>query len=117
MQITNPESAGFDSARLDRIATWMDGYVRDRKYPGSSVLIARKGQEVYFNAAGQRNIDADLPFERDTVARIYSMTKPITTVAAMTLLEKGLVHLDAPVSDFLPAFKDMKALPKHKQTD
>lgn len=110
MQTTNPESSEFDRARLDRIAAWMDLYVRDRKYPGSSVLIARGGKEVYFNATGQRNLDAALPFERDTVARIYSMTKPITTVAAMTLVEKGLFHLDAPVSDFLPAFTDMTAL-------
>lgn len=110
MQTTNAESAGFDSERLNWIANWMDRYVQDRKYPGSTVLIARGGQEVYFNAAGYRNVDAALPFARDTVARIYSMTKPITTVAAMTLVEKGLFHLDAPVSDFLPAFKDMTAL-------
>ncbi|WP_424986691.1 serine hydrolase domain-containing protein [Microbulbifer sp. S227A] len=110
MQTIKPRDAGFDGDRLDRIAAWMDRYVGERKYPGSSVLIARGGKEVYFNATGRRNITADLPFERDTVARIYSMTKPVTTVAAMTLVEQGLFHLDAPVSDFLPAFSDMTAL-------
>jgi CubicO group peptidase (beta-lactamase class C family) len=101
---------GIDVDRLGRIATWMDRYVEDRRYAGSSVLIKRGGQEVYFNATGQRNTAADLPFERDTVARIYSMTKPVTSVAIMMLAERGLFHLDAPVSDFIPAFKDMQAL-------
>ncbi|SPJ28805.1 Esterase EstB [Falsiruegeria mediterranea M17] len=100
----------FDPTRLNRIATWMDRYVSDRKYAGSSVLIQRGGDDVYFNATGLRSLEQDLPFERDTVARIYSMTKPITSVAIMMLAERGLFHLDAPVSNFIPAFNDMKAL-------
>ncbi|WP_085796371.1 serine hydrolase domain-containing protein [Falsiruegeria litorea] len=88
----------------------MDRYVAERKYAGSSVLIQRGGEEVYFNATGKRSVEQDLPFERDTVARIYSMTKPITSVAIMMLAERGLFHLDAPVSNFIPAFKDMQAL-------
>ena len=78
----------------------MQRYVDERKYPGSSVLISHHGDEVLFNAAGQRNIKENLPFERDTVARIYSMTKPITSVALIMLVERGLVHLGAPVSEF-----------------
>jgi len=101
---------GFDQERLDRIAGWMQSYVDTRKYPGSSVLIHQGGKEVYFHATGSRNIEAGLPFERDTVARIYSMTKPVTTVAAMILVEKGLIHLDAPVSDFIPGFANARAL-------
>lgn len=101
---------GFDPDRLNRVASWQERYVKERKYPGSSVLICRGGDEVYFNATGQRNIEAGLPFERDTVVRIYSMTKPITSVALMMLAEQGLFHLDAPVSDFIPAFADMQAL-------
>ncbi|TDK45142.1 class A beta-lactamase-related serine hydrolase [Antarcticimicrobium luteum] len=88
----------------------MDRYVDARKYPGSSVLIARGGEKVYFNAAGSRNLEAGLPFTRDTVVRIYSMTKPITSVALMILAEQGLFHLEAPVSEFIPAFSDMRAL-------
>nr|WP_323778559.1 serine hydrolase domain-containing protein [Amylibacter sp.] len=103
---------GFDPDRLGRIDNWMDRYVNDRKYAGSSLLIARGGQEVYFNATGARDLDAGLPFERDTLARIYSMTKPITSVAIMMLAEQGLFHLDAPVSDFIPAFSDCSALIK-----
>ncbi|MBK0328457.1 beta-lactamase family protein [Rhodobacteraceae bacterium F11138] len=88
----------------------MDRYVQERKFAGSSVLIARGGREVYFHATGQRSIENHTPFQRDTLVRIYSMTKPVTTVAAMMLAELGLFHLDAPVSDFLPSFKNMTAL-------
>lgn len=110
MQVAKPQDRGFDPARLARISDWMDGYVEDRKYPGSSVLIARGGDEVYFNATGERNREDGLPFTRDTLARIYSMTKPVTSVALMMLVERGLFPLSAPVSDFIPAFKDMQAL-------
>ena len=110
METAKPQDRGLDPARLDRIADWQERYVAERKYPGSSVLIARGGDEVYFNAAGHRNVEDRLPFARDTVARIYSMTKPVTTVALMMLAEQGLFHLDAPVSEFIPAFSDMRAL-------
>ena len=100
----------LDPNRLDRIADWMQSYVDRRRFPGCSTLIAQGGQEVYFHATGQRDMHARLPFERDTLARIYSMTKPVTSVALMMLAEKGLFHLDAPVSDFIPAFADMHCL-------
>lgn len=88
----------------------MQRYVDERKYPGSAVLVRQGGQEAYFAAAGHRNTADLLPFTRDTVVRIYSMTKPVTTVAAMMLVEQGRFHLDAPVSEFLPAFANMQAL-------
>ncbi|WP_171176547.1 serine hydrolase [Ruegeria sp. HKCCD8929] len=108
--MTLANTRGFDRSRLDRIGTWMQRYVDERKYPGSSVLVMRGGEEVYFNACGLRSVEKDLPFARDTLVRIYSMTKPITSVAVMMLAERGLFHLDAPVSDFIPGFKDMQAL-------
>lgn len=110
MDKAKPQDRGFDPGRLGRISDWMQSYVADRKYPGCAVLIARDGAEVFFDACGMRNIEEALPFERDTVARIYSMTKPVTSVAVMMLVERGLLHLDAPVSDFIPSFKDMQAL-------
>lgn len=110
MQTEAPEKHGFDKDRLNRIGPWMEGYVTGRKFPGSSVLIARGGKVVYQNATGLRDIDAGLPFARDTVARIYSMSKPIVSTALMMLFEQGLFPLDAPVSDFIPAFGDMRAL-------
>lgn len=99
-----------DQPRLDRIKTWMQAYVDERKFPGASLLITQGGKEVFHHATGLRDIARDLPFQRDTLARIYSMTKPITSVAMMMLVERGLVHLGAPISDFLPAFSDMRAL-------
>ncbi|WP_406644498.1 serine hydrolase [Aliisedimentitalea scapharcae] len=102
--------SSLDHTRLNRIANWMQRYVDERKYAGSSVLIRQHGQDVYFHASGQRNIEEDLPFDRDTLVRIYSMTKPVTSVAVMMLAEQGAFHLDAPVTEFIPAFTDMQAL-------
>ena len=106
----NPTLTGFDAGRLARIDQWMQRYVDERKFPGSSVLIARNGEIAHLAAVGQRSIERDLPFETDTIVRIYSMTKPITTFAVMMLAEKGLFHLDAPISAFLPEFSECTAL-------
>ncbi len=100
----------FDSTRLHRISSWMQRYVDERKYAGCSLLIKHRGSEVFFQSCGLRSIEEDLPFQRDTITRIYSMTKPITTVALMMLVERGLFHLDAQISEFMPEFSDMKAL-------
>ncbi|NKX42486.1 beta-lactamase family protein, partial [Rhodobacteraceae bacterium R_SAG2] len=96
--------------RLNRIRDWQHRYVDQKKYAGSAVLINRHGAELYYSEVGARNIEEDLAWTRETVARIYSMTKPITSVALMMLVERGLMHLDAPVSDFIPEFKEMQAL-------
>lgn len=100
----------FDASRLTHIRSWMQRYIDQRKYAGCSILIQQNGQEALFHACGQRDVENGLPFERDTLVRIYSMTKPITSVALMILVERGHLHLDAPVSDFLPEFQDMQAL-------
>ena len=110
MQTARPEDRGFDPMRPNRVSAWMDRYVAERKFPGSSVLISRGGDEVYFYATGQRNMEAGLPFQRDTLARIYSMTKPITSLVMIMLVEEGRIHLDAPVSAVLPEFTDMHCL-------
>lgn len=88
----------------------MARYVTARKFPGNSILLARNGHVLHHHATGLRDIAANLPFDRDTVVRLYSMTKPITSTALMMLAERGLLHLNAPVSDFIPSFKDMVAL-------
>ncbi len=100
----------FDAKRLNRIPIWMQQYVDQRKYAGSSLLLKHRGSEVFFNSCGLRNVERGLPFERDTIARIYSMTKPVTSVALMMLVERGLVHLDAQLSDYIPEFQNMQAL-------
>jgi CubicO group peptidase (beta-lactamase class C family) len=88
----------------------MERYVDERKFPGSSVLIERYGQEVFHDAVGLRDLETRKPFTRDTVVRLYSMTKPVTSCALMMLVEKGLCHLNIPVSEFVSEFKDMHAL-------
>lgn len=100
----------FDGARLERITEWMDGYVARRQFPGCATLIREGGTEVFYAQSGSRNIEDGLPWERDTVARVYSMTKPVTSVALMMLVERGAFHLDAALSDFLPGYTDMYAL-------
>ena len=103
-----PEDVGMSSPRLERIAPAMQRWVDDETIPGALTMIARKGRVVHFEKFGMRNIAAEKPMELDTIFRIYSMTKPIVAVAAMLLYEEGHFQLDAPVSEWIPAFKDMK---------
>lgn len=100
----------FDEARLRRIDDWMQTYVDDGKFPGSTFLLARGGEVVHRATKGFRAVEERLPFEEDTIVRIYSMTKPVTTVALMTLVEKGLFPLETPLSEFIPEFADCRAL-------
>src|SRR5690606_8439704 len=85
----DPEAAGFDPARLTRIDRHYTRYVEEGKLPCFLVVIARDGKVVHIAKAGRRDVEADLPVELDTQFRIYSMTKPITSVAAMLLWEEG----------------------------
>ena len=80
----------FDTNKLGRIGDWMQTYVDRKRFAGCSVLVAQGGQEVYFDAKGQRDTDTGQPFTRDTIARIYSMTKPVTSVGIMML---SLIHI------------------------
>lgn len=100
----------FDPTRLSRIGTWMQTYIDARRFAGASVLVAQGGKEVYYHDCGLRDVEANQPWQRDTVARIYSMSKPVTSVAIMMLAERGVFHLDAPLSDFIPSFSDMYCL-------
>jgi CubicO group peptidase (beta-lactamase class C family) len=102
--------SGFDAGRLARLTPWMQGYVDTRRYPGCSVLVAQGGREVFYGDCGSRDVEGGKPWQRDTVARIYSMTKPVTSVALMMLVERGLTQLDAPLSEFIPAFADTRCL-------
>ena len=82
---------GFDPARLARIKTHFAAYVQDGRLPGWQVQVSRRGEIVYRENCGHRDLEAKLPIEDDTVFRIYSMTKPITSVAFMMLVEEGKV--------------------------
>ncbi|HUS55721.1 MAG TPA: serine hydrolase domain-containing protein [Thermohalobaculum sp.] len=105
-----PQTSGFDPARLARIRSWMQGYVDTQKFPGALTLIARRGTVVYCDWVGLRDVERGLPWQRDTLARFYSMTKPITSTALMMLYEQGLCHLDDPVDIFLPELADRRVL-------
>ncbi|CAN5738094.1 serine hydrolase domain-containing protein [soil metagenome] len=103
-----PSEVGFDAERLGRIDTAFRSYVDDGKLPGWLIAIARHGKVVHLSTCGHRDIEADLPVELDTVFRIYSMTKPITSVAAMMLYEEGAFALKDPISRWLPEFADVR---------
>ena len=91
-----------------RIDTMLSGMVERGELAGGSALVRVGGEEVYFGAFGMADKEAGRKMDRDTLVRIYSMTKPITGVALMTLYEKGLFELDDPLSKYFPEFKDMK---------
>ena len=103
-----PEDVGMSTSRLGRIAPVMQGYVDNGKIPCALTMIAREGKLVHFEKFGMQDIAAAKPVEFDTIFRLYSMTKPITSVAVMMLYEEGHFQLTTPVSEFVPAFKDMK---------
>ena len=100
---------GFDSERLKRIDAWMTANRERGRYTGSSLLLARHGEIAYLGFDGLRSVDKNLPYERDTILRIYSMTKPVTSVVFAMLLERGEVYLDTPVSEYIPAFSNMRS--------
>ncbi|HUM91821.1 MAG TPA: serine hydrolase domain-containing protein [Candidatus Competibacter sp.] len=102
------DEVGFDAKRLGRIDTHFARYVDDGRLPGWLILISRAGKIVHLGLYGQRDREAGTPVERDTLFRIYSMTKPITAVAAMMLYEEGAFELKDPVSRFIPAFADVR---------
>ena len=104
----DPGALGFDSHRLARIDLHFQRYVDDGRLPGWLLLVARGGRIAHLSAYGQRDLEAALPVEPDTLFRIYSMTKPITSVAAMMLHEEGAFELSTPVSRFIPSFADVR---------
>jgi len=108
--VDRPETLGFDAARLGRIRGWMEGYVAGGRYPFACTVIARRGEIAYCDYLGSRDLAARTPYALDTILRIYSMTKPITTVAALMLYEEGRLHLDDPLADFLPEFAELQVL-------
>ena len=103
-----PEDIGLSSDGLARISDWLRAEVRQRKIPGAVVMVVRGGQVAHFEAVGQRDPASGAPMQRDDIFRIYSMTKPITSVAAMMLVEEGKLMLETPVSRYIPAFADVK---------
>ena len=103
-----PEEVGFSAERLERIRPMLQSYVDDEHLPGFLTVVARRGKIVHFETVGMRDIENKKPIAFDTIFRIYSMSKPITSVAVMMLYEEGHFQLDTPVSKFIPEFENMK---------
>ena len=103
-----PEDVGMSTSRLERITPVMQRYVDNGRIPCALTMIAREGRLVHFEKFGMQDVAAATPIEYDTIFRIYSMTKPITSAAVMMLYEEGHFQLSTPISEFVPFFKDMK---------
>ena len=104
----DPAEVGLDQDRLSRIGAHFDRYVADGRLPGWLITVRRGGRLAYVAKCGSRDLEADLPVTDDTLWRIYSMTKPLTSVAAMILYEEGKLGLNDPVSAFIPSFGDVR---------
>ena len=96
--------AGLDPGRLERLDRHFARYVDDGRLPGWLLTVARHGRLAHVSCYGSRDLEAGLPVEPDTLWRIYSMTKPVTSVAVMMLYEEGAFELTDPVSAFIPSF-------------
>ena len=108
MNTTTPEEAGFSSSRLGRIGGVMQSYVDQGKLAGGITLVARHGKVVHLERFGMMDLKAGKPMQLDTIVRIYSMTKPITTVALMMLYEEGCFQLHDLIAKFMPEFTGVK---------
>ena len=105
---TKPKEASFTTEGVARIDAYLKNEVETSKIAGAIVMIQRNGETAYFNSLGVRDPSTKEPMTPDTIFRIYSMSKPITTVAAMMLVEEGKLLLDAPVSKYIPSFANLK---------
>ncbi len=103
-----PEAVGMSSQKLAKVNAAVQKLVDDKKIAGAITIVARKGKIVHFETYGLRDIDAKKPVTKDTIMRFYSMSKPITTVAAMTLYDEGKFKLDDPVEKYIPEMKGLK---------
>jgi len=104
LPLVTPEQVGLSAARLDRVRTWMHQWVDSGKLAGMVTCVMRKGQLAFAEVYGKADVARDKPMRPDTIFRIYSMTKPLTSTAIMMLYEEGRFQLDDPISKFIPAF-------------
>ena len=108
LQPVKPEEVGLSSQRLAKIAEVFNQEIKDQKIPGAVIMIARKGKVAYHEAFGAQDKSAERTMAKDSIFRIYSMTKALASVGAMILVEDGKVQLTDPVAKFLPEFKNVQ---------
>src|SRR5271167_4875242 len=118
LPMTTPEDIGLSSPALARLGKVLSNEVASGRVPGAVALIARRGRIAYFESFGRRDPAGGAPMARESIFRIYSMTKPIVSVAAMMLWEEGRFLLSDPVARYLPDLKDLKvAVPSGAQIE
>ncbi|XOV90399.1 MAG: serine hydrolase domain-containing protein [Pseudomonadota bacterium] len=103
-----PEDVGLSGSRLYKIDHLTQRYISEGKLPGTITMVARRGAIVHLSCQGKMDVEADKDMEEDTIFRIYSMSKPVTSVALMMLYEDGRFQLDCPVSRYIPGFANLK---------
>ena len=106
----NPESVGLSATRLQRLDQWAERLVDLGKLPGVLTMVMRRGQIAHHSVYGKADVERGTPLRSDTIFRIYSMTKPLTSAAIMMLYEEGNFQLDDPITRFLPYFRNMRVL-------
>ncbi|MEV1083417.1 serine hydrolase domain-containing protein [Streptomyces sp. NPDC050211] len=107
-QEVEPDEVGLDPKALDRLDQYFAHYVDEGRLPGFLAAVTRGGRVAHLTTHGRRDVAAGLPVEADTLWRIYSMTKPVTAVAVLLLMEEGKLSLDDPVAEHLPVFADVE---------
>jgi CubicO group peptidase (beta-lactamase class C family) len=108
LPVSTPAQGGFSSERLERLHHVFEAATNANTPPGAITMIVRNGRIVDWRAYGLRDVEGKLPMEKDTICRVYSMTKPLTSVAVMMLVEEGKLQLSDRVDQFIPEFKDVK---------
>ena len=106
--LASPRALGFDPERLARIDRFLaERYVEPGLLPGALLVVARRGEVVHRSVLGHASLERDQPLAEDTIFRIYSMTKPVTSIALMMLVEEGRIALDDPVAKWIPSWRDL----------
>ncbi|MGE5151446.1 MAG: serine hydrolase domain-containing protein [Rhodospirillaceae bacterium] len=108
LPLVSPEQVGLSAARLARISGWMKSWVDSGKLPGLLVAVMRRGELAFAETYGKADVERNTPVRPDTIYRIYSMTKPLTSTAIMMLYEEGRFQLDDPISRFIPGFANQR---------
>jgi CubicO group peptidase (beta-lactamase class C family) len=104
----SPAEAGLDEGKLVEVHRFVSRQIENQQIAGGIVLVWHRGKIVYINAMGLRDIEAQKPMQTDTIVRLYSMSKAITTAAALRLCDEGKLDLDDPVSKYIPGFADLQ---------
>ena len=108
LPVADPAAVGMSSEKLQLVGDKVQSLIREKHIAGASVMVTRRGKIVYSETFGLRDIENKKPMEADTIFRIYSMTKAVTSVAAMMLVERGELRIEDAVSKYLPEFKNAK---------